>query len=46
MTAFGRFLLSREAETDPKLTVEFIILELAGIDQALLITVVDAHSDN
>jgi hypothetical protein len=30
----------------PKLTVEFIILELAGIDQALLITVVDAHSDN
>ena len=31
---------------DPKLTVEFIILELAGIDQALLITVVDAHSDN
>lgn len=31
---------------DPKLTVEFIILDLAGIDQALLISVVDVHSDN
>jgi len=37
---------SWKAEIDPELMVEFIILELAVIDQALLISVVDVHSVN
>lgn len=42
----GRLLPVVEGRNRPKMMVEFIILELAGIDQALLISVVDVHSDN